>query len=85
MKYLADVNVVLPILLSRHVHRDAALNWFNGAAASEVALCTHVRLAVLRLLCNRKVMGEDVQTPDDAWRAMRTFEMDERVAFLREP
>ena len=85
MKYLADANVVFPLLLSRHPHRKAALAWLNSAQSGEVGVCRMVQLAGLRLSCNRTVMGPDVQRPVEAYRALRMLLMDERFAFTPEP
>ncbi len=85
MKHLADAHVVFPLLLSRHPHRQAALRWLEPIQAGEAGLCRLVQLTVLRLLCNRTVMGPDVQRPTDAWRALRALQLDERFAFVPEP
>jgi toxin-antitoxin system PIN domain toxin len=85
MKYLVDANVVFPLLLSRHPHRQAALTWLDSVRSGEGGLCRLVQLAVLRLLCNRTVMGPDVQRPVEAWRALRSLQLDERFVFAPEP
>ena len=85
MKFVADVNVVFPLLLSRHQHRDAALEWFGSAAAGEVVLCRLARLGTLRLLCTAHVMGPDVLRPKSAMQALEALEADERIVLLHEP
>jgi hypothetical protein len=42
-------------------------------------------LGFLRLLTNRHVMGEEVLSPSDAWRAYRTLRADRRIGYLSEP
>jgi len=42
-------------------------------------------MGVLRLLTNEAVMGRDVLSSRDAWRAYRTMMTDERMSFAPEP
>jgi toxin-antitoxin system PIN domain toxin len=85
VKFLADLNVVFPLLVSRHAHREKAVEWFDGAEAGEVVLCRLTRLSVLRLLCTAQIMGPDVLQPKAAIKALEILEADERVALLHEP
>lgn len=85
MKFLPDVNVLFPLLLSRHAHRQKALEWFEQAERGEVALCRLTRLGVLRLLCVPQIMGPDVLTPKAAFEALETLGADDRIVFLPEP
>ena len=85
MKFLADVNVIFPLLLSRHQYRDQALDWFDSVAAGEVVLSRLVRLGTLRLLCHPQVMGRDVLPPKSALEALQVLEADERIVLLHEP
>jgi uncharacterized protein len=85
VKFLPDVNVLFPLLVSRHAHRDKALEWFDGTNAGEAALCRLTRLGVLRLLCTPQVMGPDVLQPKTAVEALEMLEADERIIFLQEP
>ena len=85
MKFLADVNVVFPLLVSRHQQRDKALEWFDSTVSADVVLCRLTRLGVLRLLCTAQVMGPDVLQPRVAIKALEVLEADERVVLLHEP
>lgn len=85
MKFLADVNVLFPLLVSRHPHRVTALAWFDRQQNAEVALCRLTRLGILRLLCTEAVMGPDVLRPGAALDAVEVLENDERVIFAAEP
>ena len=85
MKFLADVNVVFPLLVSRHQQRDGALEWFDSTQAGDVVLCRLTRLGTLRLLCTPQVMGPDVLQPATAVEALEILEADERVVLLHEP
>lgn len=85
MKFLPDVNVLFPLLVSRHAHRNKALKWFDEINAGEATLCRLTRLGVLRLLCTPQVMGPDVLQPKDAVEALEVLDADERITFLQEP
>ncbi len=85
MKFLADVNIVFPLLVSRHQHRDRAVEWFDSTGAGDVVLCRLTRLGVLRLLSTAQVMGPDVLQPKAAMEALEVLEADERVVLLHEP
>jgi len=85
VKFLADVNVIFPLLVSRHQHRDKALECFGSAAVGDVALSRLTRLGALRLLCNPQVMGPDVSQPKSALEALQMLEADERIVLLHEP
>ena len=85
MKFAADVNVIFPLLLSRHAFREIALRWFDSTAVGDVVLPRISRLGVLRLLCNAQVMGRDVLRPGAAVEALEILEADERIVLLHEP
>jgi hypothetical protein len=85
VRFLPDVNVLFPLLVSRHAHRTAALAWFDRADIAEVALCRLTRLGVLRLLCTGAVMGPDILRPETALDAMEILEHDERIVTATEP
>jgi toxin-antitoxin system PIN domain toxin len=85
VKFLADVNVVFPLLVSRHQKRDAAVTWFDLTAAGDVVLSRLARLGALRLLCTAAVMGRDVLQPRAAIAALEVIEADERMVLLHEP
>ncbi len=85
MRFLPDVNVLFPLLVSRHAHRSAALEWFDGVSAGQVAVCRLTKLGVLRLLCTPQIMGTDVLTPKAAIEAFGALEDDDRIVFAAEP
>ncbi len=82
MPALVDVNVWFPILLERHEHHRVAMRWWEGLDAGEACWCRAVQQAVLRLLSNETIMGEDVLLPEQAWEAWERLTLDERCAFL---
>jgi len=85
VRFLPDVNVLFPLLVSRHAHREKALAWFEGIEAGDAALCRITRLGVLRLLCTPQVMGPDVLRPEAAMEAFAMLESDERMVLVPEP
>jgi len=83
--YLVDVNVWVALSSDRHVHYDAAHRWFADALPGSAAFCRLTQLGYLRLLTNRRVMGDDVLDQRDAWRLYDRLCQDVRVAFVSEP
>lgn len=73
MRSIADVNVFLPLLIPAHPAHRVALDWFDGQPDASVGWSLPVKLGVLRLLCNPKVMGRDALAPTlalDVWAAL---------------
>ncbi len=59
--------------------------WAEGGWLPDVNVWIVTQMAFLRLLTNRKVMGEDVQSPFEALTVYADFRADERVRFTAEP
>jgi toxin-antitoxin system PIN domain toxin len=85
MNTLIDVNVVFAIVVERHQHHPVAWQWWDQQAASSVGLCLPVRLGLLRLLTNAKVMENLPVTPDEALSAWDAMEADERTFTIGNP
>jgi toxin-antitoxin system PIN domain toxin len=83
--FLPDVNVWLALASRRHIHAPICAAWLNSIEGGEVAFCRVTQMGLLRLLTNESVMGLDVLSSRDAWRAYRTMLADERVQFAPEP
>lgn len=79
MRWIADANVLLPVLTDGHAHRAPAVDWWDTCNDGDVGLCLPVRMALLRLLSNRKVMGSSVLRPAVAWGAMQGLVDDPRI------
>jgi len=73
MRYIADASALFPLLSSDHPHHATARGWWDKCRDGEVGLCLPVRMALLRLLTNRKVMGTSVQRPESAWAAVEAL------------
>jgi toxin-antitoxin system PIN domain toxin len=82
---LPDINVWIALASDRHVHHDAAKNWFAEIDSGEAAFCRVTQMGFLRLITNRHVMGTDVVTQKEAWQVYQKLSRDQRVTFLLEP
>ncbi len=82
---LADVNVLLALLVRQHEHHKLALEWFDRLNIDEAGLCRFVQLALIRLLGNSHIMGDDAVPAGTAWRLIEELLQDERIAFIPEP
>jgi toxin-antitoxin system PIN domain toxin len=83
--YLPDVNVWLALTSRRHVHAPVCSAWLNSIDSGAVGFCRVSQMGLLRLLTNASVMGGDVLSSLDSWRAYRTLMTDERIQFVPEP
>ena len=82
---LADVNIWLALLCRRHVHHASARQWFDALGPHDAGLWRVVQLALLRLLGNAVVMGDDAIPAAEAWNVITELLEDDRVEFLSEP
>jgi len=79
------VNVWLALSSRRHVHSSACGIWLNGLQQAEIMFCRVTQMGLLRLLTNKTVMGHDVLSSRDAWRAYTSIRADDRMGFAVEP
>jgi uncharacterized protein len=82
---LLDANVWLALAFSDHIHHKRAIDWFDIQAADTCGFCRITQMALLRHLTNAKIMGEFVQTQQEAWKSFDKLAADPRVLFLSEP
>lgn len=82
MRCIADANVLLPVLAQGHAHQAPATTWWDGCDDGDVALSPPVRMALLRLLSNRRVMGSSVLRPAQAWSVVQSLIDDPRIELL---
>jgi toxin-antitoxin system PIN domain toxin len=79
-----DVNLWLALASQRHIHHPVARRWLEHLEDTELAFCRFTQLSLLRLLTTASVMGPDILTQRQAWKAYdRLFTAD--VIFLAEP
>ncbi len=79
MRCIADANVLLPLLTEGHALQAPAAEWWDACNDDEVGLCLPVRMALLRLLSNTRVMGSSVLRPAAAWNAVQSLIDDPRI------
>ncbi len=82
MRYIADANVLLPLLTEGHAHRGPAIDWWESCNDGDVGLCLPVRMALLRLLTNVRVMGSGTLRPEQAWDAVDQLINDPRISLI---
>jgi len=83
---LVDLNVwIVALAYDLHVHHSVARNWFDGVGPEQALFCRWTQLGFLRLLTNRKVMGDDVLNQPGAWKTYDRTLLDSRVTFVSEP
>jgi toxin-antitoxin system PIN domain toxin len=82
MRHIADANILLPVLTEGHAHRDPAVEWWDGCDDATVGLCLPVRMALLRLLSNVRVMGSGILRPEQAWDVVDKLLNDPRISVV---
>ncbi len=79
MRCIADANVLLPLLTEGHAHQVPAAHWWDACEEGDVGLSLLVRMALLRLLSNARIMGSSVLRPVQAWSAVQSLIDDPRI------
>jgi toxin-antitoxin system PIN domain toxin len=82
---LADANLWLALAFSDHAHHAKAKAWFDARPDGACAFCRVTQMALLRHLTNSRIMGQFVQSQQDAWRTYDQLSEDPRTVFLDEP
>lgn len=82
--FFPDVNVWIALVYDGHQQHSLALDWFLGLDSDVACFCRFTQLSFLRLLTNRVVMGDDVQSQRSAWDAYDLLAKDSRVSFQPE-
>lgn len=82
---MPDINVWIALASDRHVHHEAAKNWFAAVELGGAAFCRVTQMGFLRLITNRHVMVADVVTQKEAWQVYQKLSRDPRVTYLHEP
>ena len=79
---LPDVNVWLALLIVEHPHHAAARRyWETNDAGCRRMFCRTTMLGVVRLLCERRLMGPAVKTLPQAWSIYRQLRESADVGF----
>lgn len=82
--YLADVSVWVALTYDRHLDHGLARRWFDSSDDVRLLFCRLSQLGLLRLLTNSALMGTDVQSQQQAWRAYDRTREHPRVGFQAE-
>ncbi len=83
--YLIDVNVWLAITWNQHPQHAGALRWYASVNQASLLFCRFTMLGFLRLLTNRKVMGDSTFSLGKALEVFDRWNEDPRVALAAEP
>ncbi len=81
---LPDVNVWLAGVWARHALHSSARGWLTSEP-DEIAFCRVTQMALLRLVSNPAVTGDDSLTRRQAWDLVDRLMADRRITFLPEP
>lgn len=82
---LADSNVILALLYTKHTQHAAISAWFDELRPKSIAICRFVQLTSVRLLGTRTVMGVDAKPASAAWSIVQQLQQDDRVLVAPEP
>ena len=65
----------------RHQHHAVAAEWFDRLKSDTAGFCRLTQIGFLRLLTHPQVMGDEVRTQAEAWKAYDELTSDPRVIF----
>lgn len=85
MAELPDANFWLSLAWSGHVAHPVAKSWWDADPARQIVFCRVTEMALLRLLTNRAILGDEALTQAGAWQAYEQLRRSTRVEFLPEP
>jgi uncharacterized protein len=81
-----DINVWVALTYEGHARHRAAATWFETLTPDvSLVFCRLTQLGLLRLLTTEAVMGDEVMTQPQAWRAYDRWYDDSRVELVYEP
>jgi hypothetical protein len=83
--YLIDINVWLAMTWDRHPQHSSAARWYESTGRAAFRFCRLTMLGFIRLLTNRKVMGDSTQTLMGAFELYDRWRQDPRVGLVAEP
>jgi len=82
--YFPDINVWVALTYRRHQHHPVGAEWFDSVKSGTAGFCRLTQIGFLRLLTHPQVMGDEVRTPAEAWKAYDELTSDPRVIFHAE-
>lgn len=84
MGELPDANFWLALAWQAHVAHPVAKSWWEADARRRIIFCRATEMALLRLLTNRAILGDEVKTQAGAWGVYEMLRRSPRVEFLGE-
>ena len=85
MADLLDASVWLPLTAAGHVHHRRARRYWAAESDDRIAFCRVTVLALLRHVTNRRIMGPDTQTSEQAWKVYQRWRSVPDVLYASEP
>ena len=82
--YFPDINVWVALTYRRHQHHAVAAGWFDRIKNDTAGFCRLTQIGFLRLLTHPQVMGDEVRTQAQAWKAYDELTSDPRIIFHAE-
>ncbi|MCE9603914.1 MAG: PIN domain-containing protein [Planctomycetia bacterium] len=82
---LPDINVWLALAFAGHKHHQSAQVWLETAVEHTLFFCRLTQQGFLRLASSKAIVGAEVVSLRDAWKAYDTIFADPRVEFASEP
>ena len=70
---LPDLNVWLALVWPEHTHHRQALKYWEHLASRQILFCTVTALGLVRLVCQQKLMGTAMKTPQEASALLEVF------------
>src|SRR5665213_4291881 len=84
MGELPDANFWLALAWSAHVAHPVAKAWWEADAPRRIVFCRITEMALVRLLTNRAILGDEAKTQAGAWGIYEQLRLSPRVEFLGE-
>ena len=86
MEVLADINVLLALVDTKHRHHKKSAKWFSGLEpGSKLLICRIAQMGLLRLLVNPAVMTSEALSLREAWAFYGNFLQDPCIFEVKEP
>ncbi len=82
---MIDINVWLALTWEMHPQHVSASRWYGSIDDAALLFCRFTMLGFLRLLTNKKVMGDSTNTLAEALRLYDRWTQDPRVELVSEP
>jgi toxin-antitoxin system PIN domain toxin len=82
---LPDVNVLLALTLSAHVHHGPARRWYADTGLPALLVCRVTQLGFLRLMTTEQVAGDMTLSNDEAFRLYEDLVNKGNVEFAQQP